>query len=220
MGFLSTDIVKGSCVPWGVYSSYAAEKIITSFIFFVALLLPLIMMVFCYYKIVYKLKHTVSVRIFDSTFICSKHDNKWHVKSSRNGHLGTGCALTAAALQLKDQTITPFDKVHDLDITLDSTLTMEAYVDNVVRSCFYQLRQQLRNPEFLSHWRSADTRYCVCSRSSRQLQRCTALYVCSCHPPTADGTQRRCSSCCLVVGLGKYQRMTPVLRYVGASDTF
>ena len=76
MGFLSTDIVKGSCVPWGVYSSYAAEKIITSFIFFVALLLPLIMMVFCYYKIVYKLKHTVSVRIFDSTFICSKHDNK------------------------------------------------------------------------------------------------------------------------------------------------
>jgi len=60
-GFLSTDIVRGNCVPWGVYSSYVAEKIVSSYIFIIALLLPLLMMVFCYTKIVYKLKHTVCV---------------------------------------------------------------------------------------------------------------------------------------------------------------
>ena len=59
MGILSTDIIKGSCVPWGSYSSFAAEKTITSFIFIIALVLPLSLMVFCYSKIVYKLKHTV-----------------------------------------------------------------------------------------------------------------------------------------------------------------
>jgi len=59
MGILSTDIIKGSCVPWGSYSSFAAEKTITSFIFIIALVLPLSLMVFCYSRIVYKLKHTV-----------------------------------------------------------------------------------------------------------------------------------------------------------------
>jgi len=56
--------------------------------------------------------------------------------------------INASPLQLKDQTLTPFDKVSDPGVTLDSTLTMEAHVANVVRSCFYQLRQ-LR-----SIWRS------------------------------------------------------------------
>jgi len=59
MGFLSTDIIKGSCVPWGVYSSYAAEKIITSSIFIIALLLPLMLMLFCYSRIVYALRYKV-----------------------------------------------------------------------------------------------------------------------------------------------------------------
>jgi len=49
--------------------------------------------------------------------------------------------INASPLQLKDQTLTPFDKVRDLGITLDSTLTMEAHVDNVVRRCVYHLRQ-------------------------------------------------------------------------------
>ena len=59
MGVLSTDVVKGSCVPWGVYSSYVAEKIITSAIFSIALLLPLMLMIFCYSRIVYALRYKV-----------------------------------------------------------------------------------------------------------------------------------------------------------------
>ena len=70
MGILSTEIIRGSCVPWGSYKSFAAEKTITSFIFIVALVLPLTLMVFCYSKIVYKLKHTVTVYDPD----CSRWD--------------------------------------------------------------------------------------------------------------------------------------------------
>jgi len=47
MGVLSTDIVSGTCVPYGAYGSYTAEKAITSSILFVELLFPLISMVFC-----------------------------------------------------------------------------------------------------------------------------------------------------------------------------
>ena len=43
------------------------------------------------------------------------------------------------------QTINPVDKVRDLGVTIDDELTMDA---NVVRSCFYQLRQ------LCSVWRS------------------------------------------------------------------
>jgi len=45
-------------------------------------------------------------------------------------------------LQIKNQVIvTPLDKVRDLGVIIDSKLTMEAHTANVVRSCFYQLRQ-------------------------------------------------------------------------------
>ena len=64
MGVLSTDIVKGTCIPWGIYSSFAAEKAITSSIFFIALLLPLTSMVFCYSRIVYELKHKVTITLW------------------------------------------------------------------------------------------------------------------------------------------------------------
>ena len=37
--------------------------------------------------------------------------------------------------------VTASDTVRDLGVTLDSQLTMKKHVDNVVRSCFYQLRQ-------------------------------------------------------------------------------
>ena len=59
VGILSSDITKGSCIPWGSHSSYAAEKTISSAIFFIALVLPLTMIVVCYSRIVYKLKHSV-----------------------------------------------------------------------------------------------------------------------------------------------------------------
>jgi len=46
-------------VPWGVYSSYAAEKIMAFSVLFFTYLMPLIAMVFCYYRIVYTIKHKV-----------------------------------------------------------------------------------------------------------------------------------------------------------------
>jgi len=60
IGVLITDIIKGTCVPWGVYSSYAAEKAVAFLVLFFAYLLPLMAMLFCYYRIVYTIKHKVS----------------------------------------------------------------------------------------------------------------------------------------------------------------
>jgi len=49
---LVTDIINGTCVPWGVYNSYVAEKAITSLLLLVTYLLPLILTVSCYCRIV------------------------------------------------------------------------------------------------------------------------------------------------------------------------
>ena len=59
MGSISSDIVKGTCVPWGAYTSYTMQKAVPSVVFVVAYLLPLIAMAFCYSKIVYTLKNKV-----------------------------------------------------------------------------------------------------------------------------------------------------------------
>jgi len=55
IGYLSSDIVDGTCVPWSTYSSYAAISIIL-----ITYLLPLITMLFCYAKIVYILRRKVT----------------------------------------------------------------------------------------------------------------------------------------------------------------
>jgi len=44
-------------------------------------------------------------------------------------------------LQVKDQLLQPTDTVRDLGVLIDSQLTMEVHVWNVIHSCFYQLRQ-------------------------------------------------------------------------------
>lgn len=59
VGSLSTDIIKGTCVPWGYYSTYAAEKTLTSSIFLITYLIPLILMVLCYSRIAYVLTRKV-----------------------------------------------------------------------------------------------------------------------------------------------------------------
>lgn len=59
IGSLGTDIVEGTCVPWGVYGSYVAEKAMISSVFLLTYLLPLIVMVFCYSRIVYALRYEV-----------------------------------------------------------------------------------------------------------------------------------------------------------------
>ena len=60
IGLLTTDIVKGTCVPWGIYSSYAADKTMAFSVLFFTYLLPLVAMIFCYYRIVYTIRHKVS----------------------------------------------------------------------------------------------------------------------------------------------------------------
>jgi len=49
--------------------------------------------------------------------------------------------VVATPLHVKDQLLQPTDTVRDLGVLIDSQLTVEAPVRNVVRSCFYQLRQ-------------------------------------------------------------------------------
>jgi len=49
--------------------------------------------------------------------------------------------VTVSPLQVKDQLITPLDKVRDLGIIIDGELSMDQHVRNVIRDCFYQLRQ-------------------------------------------------------------------------------
>ena len=51
LAYLSTDIVKGFCVPWGVYMA----KAVLLMVIVVGYLLPLALMTFCYSRIVYKL---------------------------------------------------------------------------------------------------------------------------------------------------------------------
>ena len=59
-GCLSTDIINGTCVSWGAYSSYAAEKIITLTILIFTYLLPMTMMVFYYARIVHSIRSKVT----------------------------------------------------------------------------------------------------------------------------------------------------------------
>jgi len=48
-----TDIVKETCVPWGAYTSYVAEKALSSILVSFTFLVPMILTVFCYSRIVY-----------------------------------------------------------------------------------------------------------------------------------------------------------------------
>ena len=56
IGSLGTDIIQGTCVPWGVYSSYAGEVAMTSSVILLTYLLPLVTMIFSYIRIVYALR--------------------------------------------------------------------------------------------------------------------------------------------------------------------
>jgi len=63
---LSTDIISGVCVPFGIYSSVVAQKAIAFVIFSVTYLLPLVLMVFSYSRIVYALRTQVNSIIFNA----------------------------------------------------------------------------------------------------------------------------------------------------------
>ena len=55
--YVHTDIVQGICMPYGTRSSYNLYFAVVSIL--VEYLLPLIMMLFCYIRIVYKITHKV-----------------------------------------------------------------------------------------------------------------------------------------------------------------
>jgi len=65
IGSLGTDIIKGTCIPWGVYNSYAAEVAMTLSVLLLTYLLPLTTMMYCYIRIVYSLRYKVGFAVSD-----------------------------------------------------------------------------------------------------------------------------------------------------------
>jgi len=73
MTTVTADIIDGVCVPFGVYSSVAAEKIMAFFIFFIIYLLPLTMMIFFYTRIIHALRTKVSMMLSSAQCISMHH---------------------------------------------------------------------------------------------------------------------------------------------------
>jgi len=59
LSFVATDIVKGTCIPWGVYSSYAVERAVSTLLLFSGFIFPLMLICFCYARIVYVMRNKV-----------------------------------------------------------------------------------------------------------------------------------------------------------------
>jgi len=85
---VSTDIVEGRCIAYGVNQSAAVKKSLGFFMNFVAYFLPLALMVFCYARIIHTLRTKVSYNILPClTLSCLKES-----QSSR-GAEGVGSGL-------------------------------------------------------------------------------------------------------------------------------
>jgi len=69
---VTTDIIQGTCIAFGVYKSYAMKKIIGFCTIFVSYFLPLSVMVFCYARIVHALRSKVA---FVMTVKLTRRDN-------------------------------------------------------------------------------------------------------------------------------------------------
>ena len=67
MASLSSDIVKGFCVPWGAYGEQVLGKTINVLMVCVSYVVPMIWTLFCYVRVVYTLKR--KVHTLDSMFI-------------------------------------------------------------------------------------------------------------------------------------------------------
>ena len=105
--------------------------------------------------------------------------------------------------------LSPLHSVRDLGFIIDSKLTMSDHVNNVVRSCFFQLRQ-LRS---VRHSLPIEARKALvhCFISSR-IDYCNAILY------GVSGAVLRClqtvlnAAARLIVDAGKRQHMTPILR--------
>jgi len=62
---LTTDIVKGKCIRFSVYHNEAMKKSVGFFTLFVAYLLPLVLMVLCYARVIRTLRTKVICCYFD-----------------------------------------------------------------------------------------------------------------------------------------------------------
>ena len=71
IAYFPTDIIDGVCVPYGAYSSVAEEKTSAFFLFFVTYLQPLMLMIFCYSRIVYTLRTKVIKRHYGHSEFCT-----------------------------------------------------------------------------------------------------------------------------------------------------
>jgi len=56
---VTTDIIEGTCIKFRAYPSYAAGKIVGFFNIFMDYLLPLPLLLFCYARIVHRLRSKV-----------------------------------------------------------------------------------------------------------------------------------------------------------------
>ena len=61
LDYQSTGIVGSTCVPWGAYKSHAEQRTMITIGFLMTYVVPVVAMVFCYFRIVYVLKHKVTL---------------------------------------------------------------------------------------------------------------------------------------------------------------
>jgi len=112
--------------------------------------------------------------------------------------------ISSASLQLKGQSIMPRDKVRDLGIITDSEPSVGVHAQNVVHVCFYEL-QQLSLPMNVHYtmvvaFIAGRVDYCNGVLYSMLAQVIRSLQIVL------------NAAACLVVGAGKYQHITTVLR--------
>ena len=74
-GAVTTDIIDGTCIPFRVYPSYAAGKIIGFFTIFIDYFLPLSLLLFCYARIVHLLRTKV--------IFCRRHMHNYFFFAAR-----------------------------------------------------------------------------------------------------------------------------------------
>ena len=119
--------------------------------------------------------------------------------------------LNSEPLQLKGELIMPLKKVRDLGVVIYGELNMDAHAWNVVRSCFYQLRQLRAIRRSLP----IDTRCTVAvAFIASRVDYCNGVM----YGVSAQVLRRLQmvlnAAARLVVGDRKFQHITPVLRDV------
>ena len=117
--------------------------------------------------------------------------------------------LSSQPLAVGGQDVVPVHSARNLGLILDDQLTMDAHARNIVRSCFYQLRQLRSVQRSLPE---EARRALVTAFIASRVDYCNAVFY-----GVAQSTTHRLQVCLnaaarLVTGLGKYDHITPVLR--------